>query len=151
MIANESLVLYVLIGLFVILLAWMIRLEMRLKKMFKGTQAKDLEGIMTSLNKEVLSLKEHALRNDEFVAHIDSRVKRSIQGIETIRFNPFKDQGGNQSFAIGFMNEEGDGVVVSSLYSRDRMSVFAKPVKKLKSEFELTEEEQEVITKSLPK
>jgi hypothetical protein len=43
------------------------------------------------------------------------------------------------------LNEEGDGVVLSSLYSRERMSVFAKPIKNKKSEYELTVEEKAVL------
>jgi hypothetical protein len=65
------------------------------------------------------------------------------------RFNPFEDQGGNHSFAISMVNERGDGVVISSLYSRERMSVFAKHIKKGKSDIDLTEEEQDVLSKGL--
>ena len=65
-----------------------------------------------------------------------------------MRFNPFPDQGSNQSFAIGMLNEEGDGVVFSSLYSRDRMSVFAKPIKNNKSEYELSDEERKVLDRA---
>jgi hypothetical protein len=75
-------------------------------------------------------------------------LKKSIRGLATIRFNPFPDQGSNQSFAIGMLNEEGDGVILSSLYSRERMSVFAKPVKNKKSEYELTVEEKEVLNQA---
>jgi len=46
------------------------------------------------------------------------------------------------------VNENGDGVVLSSLYSRERMSIFAKPVKNGKSEYELTTEEKEVLEKA---
>ena len=46
------------------------------------------------------------------------------------------------------LNEEGDGVVLSSLYSRERMSVFAKPIKGGKSEYELTGEETNAIKKA---
>ena len=45
------------------------------------------------------------------------------------------------------LNEDGDGVVLSSLYARDRMSVFAKPIKNNKSEYELSNEEKEVLSK----
>ncbi|MGH7249434.1 MAG: DUF4446 family protein, partial [Minisyncoccia bacterium] len=54
----------------------------------------------------------------------------------------------NQSFAIGMMNEDGDGLVLSSLYSRERMSIFAKPIKRGKSEYELTAEEKEALNKA---
>ena len=46
------------------------------------------------------------------------------------------------------LNEEGDGVVLSSLYSRERMSIFAKPIKNNKSEYELSAEEKEVLKKA---
>jgi len=46
------------------------------------------------------------------------------------------------------LNEDGDGVVFSSLYSRERMSIFAKPIKNGKSEYELTEEEKEALKKA---
>ena len=89
-------------------------------------------------------------RNDieKEIVVINSKLKKSIRGVETIRFNPFPDQGSNQSFAIGILNEENDGVVISSLYSRDRMSVFAKPVKNGKSEYELSSEEKEALVKA---
>ncbi len=47
------------------------------------------------------------------------------------------------------MNDEGNGVVMSSLYARDRMSIFAKPIVKGKSEFELSSEEKEVLDRSV--
>jgi hypothetical protein len=75
-------------------------------------------------------------------------MKKTIRKVETVRFNPFEDHGSNQSFAIAFVNDEGDGVVMSSLYARDRMSIFAKPVKNNKSEFDLSAEEKEVLAKA---
>ena len=79
---------------------------------------------------------------------INQKLRKSIRGLETIRFNPFSDQGSNQSFAIGMLNEEGDGVVFSSLYSREHVSVFAKPIKKMSSEYEMTKEEKDSLEKA---
>lgn len=145
MIANMSIVLYSLIGLLVITIVWLVRTEMRLKKLFRGKKAADLENIMEDIARGLESLKEVAEKNHVRVNNIDARVRKGIKSIQTVRFNPFPDQGSNQSFAIGMLNEEGDGVVISSLYSRDRISIFAKPIKQHASEFELTEEEQAVI------
>ena len=78
----------------------------------------------------------------EYLKTINQKLQKSIRGVETVRFNPFKDSGSNQSFATAFLNEEGDGVVISSLYSRERVSIFAKPVKHLVSSYELSEEER---------
>ena len=127
---------------------WIIVTEKRLKKFFLGKKAKDLEETIGILETEIIKLKksEEEIKNN--IISMNSKLKQSIRGLETIRFNPFPDQGSNQSFAIGMLNEEGNGLVISSLYSRERMSIFAKPIKNGKSEYELTTEEKEALQKA---
>jgi len=127
---------------------WMVVIEKRLKRFFLGKKAKDLEETIVILEKEISMLKEARKNIEVEIDTINQKLKKSIRGLETIRFNPFPDQGSNQSFAIGILNEEDNGVVISSLYSRERMSIFAKPIKAGKSEYELTQEEKEVLKKA---
>ena len=127
---------------------WVIVTEKRLKRFFLGKKAKDLEDTIVILENDIASLKKSKENIEKDIIIINTKLKKSIRGLEAIRFNPFSDQGSNQSFAIGMLNEDGDGVVLSSLYSRDRMSVFAKPVKNNKSEYELSNEEREVLKKA---
>lgn len=65
----------------------------------------------------------------------------------TVRFNPFQGKGigGNQSFSSVFVDEEGNGVVITSMHTRERTNVFAKPLKNWGSEYELSEEEKRAI------
>jgi hypothetical protein len=127
---------------------WIIRTEKRLKRFFSGKKAKDLEENIFILEDNISKLKSAKEKIEKEIEEINKKLKKSIRGLETIRFNPFKDQGSNQSFAVGMLNEDGDGVVFSSLYSRERMSVFAKPIKNGKSDYELTTEEKEVLKKA---
>ncbi|MFA6076510.1 MAG: DUF4446 family protein [Candidatus Paceibacterota bacterium] len=127
---------------------WVFVTEKRLKRFFLGKKAKDLEDTIFSIENDIISLKKTQTDMQNNISVMNAKIKKSIRGLETIRFNPFPDQGSNQSFAIGMLNEEGDGVVLSSLYSRDRMSVFAKPIKNNKSEYELSIEEQESLNKA---
>lgn len=127
---------------------WAVRTERRLKKFFAGKKAKDLEENIFILEENISKLKSAKENIEKELLEINKKLKKSVRGLETIRFNPFPDQGSNQSFAVGMLNEEGDGVVFSSLYSRERMSIFAKPVKNGKSEYELTTEEKEVLNKA---
>ena len=127
---------------------WIIKTEKRLKRFFVGKKAKDLEDTIINLEDEITKLKKAKENAEKEIKEINLKLKKSIRGLETIRFNPFPDQGSNQSFAIGMLNEEGDGVILSSLYSRERMSVFAKPIKNGKSEYELTEEEKKSLEKA---
>ena len=127
---------------------WIIITEKRLKRFFIGKKAKDLEGTINMLETEITKLNKAKEEIEKNITAINSKLKKSIRGLETIRFNPFPDQGSNQSFAIGMLNEESDGLVISSLYSRERMSIFAKPIKNGKSEYELTAEEKEALQKA---
>ncbi len=113
-----------------------------------GKKAKDLEDSLMVLIADIEKLKQAKEKTEKELDSVNKKLRKSIRGIETIRFNPFPDQGSNQSFAIGMLNEDGDGVVLSSLYSRDRMSVFAKPIKNKISTYELSEEEKEAVVKA---
>ncbi|MFA6354870.1 MAG: DUF4446 family protein [Candidatus Paceibacterota bacterium] len=139
---------YILSGIIIIVLLWIILTEYRFRKFFAGTKARNLEGVMIKIGEQMKELKDNQTEVNKHLITVDKRLDKSIRNIETIRFNPFLDAGSNQSFAISFLNDDGDGVVMSSLYARDRMSIFAKPIKAGKSEFELSTEEKEVLEKS---
>lgn len=127
---------------------WIVKTEKRLKRFFLGKKAKNLEDTIVFLEENIKDLQNSKEKAEKELASINQKLKKSIRGLEVIRFNPFPDQGSNQSFAIGMLDENDDGVVISSLYSRDRMSVFAKPIKQGTSEYELTKEEKEVVKKA---
>jgi Protein of unknown function (DUF4446) len=143
-----SILVYILAGVLALLIAWIGILEYRLKKFFTGTKGQNLEEEMREITKNLKEVKETQGEINKHLVSVDSRLNKSIRNIQTVRFNPFADAGSNQSFALSFLNDEGDGVIISSLYARDRMSIFAKPITKGASEFELSEEEEQVLKKS---
>ncbi len=70
-----------------------------------------------------------------------------LQKVGVVRFNPFHEIGGNQSFAVALLDELGNGLVVSTLHGRDSSRAYAKPVKNFeKVEFELSKEEKDAIS-----
>lgn len=132
-----------LIGIF-----WSVKTETRLKRFFRGKKGQDLEAKIDELEESIKRLDTLEQKLEASLKEVNQKLRKSIRGVELIRFNPFPDQGGNQSFAVSLMNEDGDGVVMSSLYSRERMSVFAKPIKNGTSTYELSSEEQDVVEKA---
>ena len=72
----------------------------------------------------------------------------SLQKVGVVRFNPFKDMGGDQSFSIALLDFKNNGLVVSSIYSRDGNRVYTKPIKNGDSEYQLSNEEKEAIKKA---
>lgn len=141
---------YILAGVAILLIIWIIRLEFRLARLLIGKNARTLEDSFVSITSDLKELHQFTKEMEHYLGHVERRLKRSVQGVETVRFNPFKGtgSGGNQSFSTAFINEKGDGVVLTSMYARDRISMFAKPLKEFKSEFELSDEEKESINRA---
>lgn len=137
---------YVAVVVFVVLFLWLLALEIRLKKLFRGAKARDIESIILAIKDELKKLDVSREQTGTYLETVEKRLKRSIQSINTIRFNPFEDAGSNQSFSTAFLDEKGDGVVISSLYSREGVRVYAKPIQEYKSEYSLSEEEKEAIS-----
>lgn len=147
----ENQLLYIILGflaLITILLLWIVSLEMRLKKIFQGRKASSLENIFTELALEVDKLMKKSDQTENSLRTINHKLRQTLSKCHTIRFNPFRDQGSNQSFATCLLNEEGDGVIVSSLYSREKVSVYAKPIKNYQSTYELSAEEKRALSEA---
>jgi hypothetical protein len=110
-----------------------------------GTSGGNLEQI---LNDHIAEVRNTAQRLEELEAlarQTDLASRRSLQWLGVLRFNPFDDVGGDQSFALAFVDGYGNGVVISSLHMRDLTRVYAKPLKKWEAEHHLTDEEKQAI------
>lgn len=143
--ANLLIIFGVLIITIFVLAIFVFRANERINRLLQGKDAKDLEETFNYLAEEVKRMNDNQLIIEKTLHNLNGRLKKSITGMKTIRFNPFPESGSNQSFAIALINEEGNGLILSSLYSREKMSIFAKPIKAGKSEFELTAEEKRAL------
>ncbi len=123
----------------------LILLQRRLSALMRGKKGADLEQTIIDTRKHIETLHTYMTEMAKDIEHNDKRLSASIRGLHTVRFNPFKDSGGNQSFATCLLDETGNGVILSSLFARDRMSVFAKPIAKYVPTFELTVEEKKAL------
>lgn len=141
-----------LIGFLIILviglIAMLVKMNNRLNKLLEGKNAKTLEDTLIQIIDEIKRMNGAQITTDSLIKDINKRLKTSLTGVGIVRFNPFAHSGGNQSFAIAMLNEHGTGVIISTLYGREKTSIFAKPISKFKSEFELTKEESEALEKA---
>ena len=80
---------------------------------------------------------------------LEALSRQSIQKVGVVRFNPFADTGGDQSFAVALLDAQGNGVVLSSLHGRADTRIFAKQVQAGRSKHALSDEEQDAIRKAL--
>jgi len=133
--------------------AWLQRsealLRRRLRRVLPEGEAGGIDEILDRQLKRIESLSERVDALNKLHHELERLSQRTIQKVGVIRYNPFSDTGGDQSFAIAMLDSLGNGVVLSSLHSRTDTRVFAKPVQSGRSKFQLSDEEQDAIKKAL--
>jgi hypothetical protein len=113
--------------------------------MFKFFREKKETNNLKDILNEFNQLKEEFKKVLKDFEELKQKEKFNIQKIGMVRFNPFKEVGGNQSFSIAILDGKDDGVVITSLYLKEGNRIFAKPIKGGKSDFNLSKEEIEAI------
>jgi Protein of unknown function (DUF4446) len=127
-------------------LIWAIRLELKVRAFTLGKSGKSLEGTMGELRVAHTDMLRFRGEMETYLRSVEKRLARSVQHIETLRFNPFNENSGNQSFATALLSENGDGIMLTSIYARDRASIFAKQLTNFASTHELSNEEKQVLS-----
>lgn len=83
-----------------------------------------------------------------------SNLRRILRGKvgtpQVYRYNAFDDQGSDLSFSVAFLDEDQNGVVLSSIYGREESRTYAKPISQGASRYPLTGEETSVISEAAP-
>lgn len=79
------------------------------------------------------------------LADLKKESRFSVQKVSLVRYNPFSEIGGDQSFSIALLDANNDGVVITSLYTRAGNRVYGKPIKNSQSEYQLSDEEKKAI------
>jgi hypothetical protein len=152
--SNPLLIAVSILGIIVIvLLIITIMMNLKLRKFLIGIGGEHIGNSLDFAANNIKELQAFKSELESYLTTVENRLKKSVQSVHTVRFNPFKGEGGggNQSFATAFLSEDGDGVIVSGLYSRDHVSIFSKPVKNHASEYELSGEEKEALEKAREK
>jgi len=127
------------------------KLKRRIEELTNGQGGASLEeNIKTILDKSA-SIERVLGAHKEAFEVINARLSGSIRGFSLVRFNAFQASGSPQSFAAGFLNEEGAGFILSVLVNRNHVGVYAKPVENFKSLNQLTEEETQALLEAREK
>jgi hypothetical protein len=125
------------------------RLRRRLDGLTRGALGKGLDGVLEAQVDKVYAVARELDELSARTAVLEAVSRRSIQRVGLVRFNPFEDTGGNQSFALAMLDGRGDGFVVSSLHARAGTRVYAKAISGGASEAALSDEESAALREAL--
>ena len=89
-----------------------------------------------------------ALRQE--VAALQAEGAMALRHLAVIRYDAFQDTGGQLSWSMALLDDNGSGVVLSSIQGRNEARTYAKNVSDWSSETQLSPEEQEAISTARP-
>lgn len=131
-----------------ILYIWLRRVASHYNSLTKGIDQKTLMNALQGIQK---TLAEHEriqglVRSDLNKFKEDSKLH--VQSLTLKRFNPFGDTGGDQSFILALLDGNKDGVVITSLHSRENTRFYVKSVSGgVGIDHPLSDEEQKTINR----
>jgi len=130
----------------IIYLQWQVRqLKKKLKLLFHGHKATDLEGVIYEQIKRLRQTERGLRELNKFAQYLEKMALRSVQKVGVIRFNPFRETGSDQSFSIALLDPNDNGMTISGLYTREGTRLYVKPLSAGQSKYPLSNEEKEAI------
>ncbi|ANF95071.1 DUF4446 family protein [Paenibacillus bovis] len=122
------------------------KMRKRYELMMSGNGVEDLESLLLDLKLQLDSLEDGENQKKARFQAIEDRLRRvqAYTGIK--RYNAFSEHGSDLSFSVALLNDEMDGIVLTGLHNRDSSYVYAKPIVKGESTYNLSPEEREAIS-----
>lgn len=144
---NFNYIIFIFLGILLVGFIYLARTVFILKKKIKtltgGTESSG--DLQTDLLNRIIKTETKLDEIDPRFKLIEEISKISIQKVGFLRFNPFQDTGGDNSFVVAMLDYKNDGVLFSSLYTRGGVRVYGKQIQNGQSKYQLSEEEKRVI------
>jgi len=140
-----------LIGLVsLLLIGWLVlmiriqRLQRRLHGMTRGVEGNFEEMLRAHLD----TVHETSRRMDvleQTVAVLQSQMPSCLRHVHLIRYDAFEDVGGEQSFSLALLDAQRSGLVLTSVYSRNDVRVYAKSIQDGRASHALSQDEERLL------
>ncbi len=132
------------------LTVYLIKLNSHYQGLIKGHNKGNLTQILNQITSEITLDRKNIDQLKENVSSLSEGVISHIQKVGILRFNPFADTGGDQSFILAILDGNDSGIVLTSLHSRGTTRWYAKNVRSGKGiDHELSEDELKAIKKTV--
>jgi Protein of unknown function (DUF4446) len=121
------------------------RLGQRLDAITRGADGRSLEAVLDAHLDKVFSVAREVDELSAQSAMLESRGRRAVQRVGLVRFNPFEETGGNQSFVVALLDGDFNGVLLTSLHARAGTRVYLRTVVAGRCDVPLSAEESEAL------
>ncbi len=126
------------------------KLKKRINQFMGDKKSSDFEDMLKSFIEQSNAIDERHSRIINDIRAVQRDLRFCIQKIGIIRYNPFDDVGGDLCYAVAILNQNNDGFVLNSVYSRDGCYTYAKPIENGKCpKYKLSAEEEEAVIRAV--
>lgn len=127
---------------------WLYRTNKHYSRLVARTGKEDLRAILESLLQNQTAVEKHLKDLHVQIRDFEKKSQEFIQRIGLIKFNPYNETGGDQSFALALLDEKDTGIVILSLHGREGTRIYIKSVNQGKATLELSKEEKQAIDRA---
>lgn len=127
------------------------RINALFNKLTKGVEVADLKKVLERLLENESKNADVLKDIEKKIAFLNEEGKYHVQKIGLVRFNPFKELGGDHSFSLAILDGLENGIIITSLHTRDRTRVYMKNIKKGKPDTDLSEDERKALSVAIKK
>ena len=116
-------------------------------EVLQGTGRRD--DFVTAVNRhlaQVDDLRQDVASLQQTLAAVRSDVAEALRHVAVVRYDAFPEMGGRLSFSAAFLDDDGDGLILTSINGRTETRTYAKGIKAARSEQQLSPEEEQAIT-----
>jgi len=149
----DLIVLFVIIALSLWLLVvtyYLYKINTHYQRLLARTSSERLSEVLDKILSDLAKWQNHTSRLTDKITSLSKDTGKYIQKINVLRFNPFGDTGGEQSFILALLDGTDTGIVLTSLHSRGLTRWYAKNVKHGKGiDYDLSEEEKKAIKQAV--
>jgi hypothetical protein len=144
-----SIIVFILLIIVLLIFKSLNKLEIKYRKLTRGVNNKNLEEIIVGYldNIDEIKLLTENIRNEH--KQIEDKIKGCVQKVSMLRYKAFEDVGSDLSFSVALLDYNNDGIILTGIYGRNDSTVYAKPIDKGISRYDLSEEEEEVLNNAI--
>ena len=139
----------VLLILVIISLCKLKTLKRRVDSLTRGKDTESLEDIILSYLKRVESLEEGEEITRAALTAIKDNLKITYQKKGLVKYDAFREMSGALSYSLALLDKENNGVLISSMYSREGCYTYVKDIVNGESKINLSEEETEALKQAM--
>lgn len=152
---NIEIIMGLIVAFLVVLIFYLIeqfrigRITEKYNALVKDVEGVNLEDLILEAMKELEEAKADTEKLERKYYELNSKLSYAIQKVGVVRYNAFADMGSELSFSLAFLDDNLNGIVITSIYGREHTTSYGKPIVKGESKYPLSVEEMQAIDRAI--